>query len=146
MPGKTLIIYLMSTDMMIHKRWFQSEISFINLLWALCFDLEPQESLRPTNLLSTTIAPAWVRPTCSSRSPCITAFPPSPVLWWPHILPLGQPVPPCRNLPNPLCSWPTWASGCHLGVFGAAADSKNCPSYTVLSTLLPVLKDLIFIP
>lgn len=35
-PGKTPIIYLMSTNTMIHKWWSQSEISFISLLWALC--------------------------------------------------------------------------------------------------------------
>lgn len=34
MPGKTLTIYLMSTDMMIHKRWFQSK-------WASLICCEP---------------------------------------------------------------------------------------------------------
>lgn len=118
MPGKTLIIYLMSTDGWARwvRKWFQSDISFVNFLWALCFDLEPQAYLRPTNLLSICVTLTWgqLRWGCSTvtlhRGPsfpatCSSRFP-SPRHAWPPppSCPLGCRL--CSAGTSPTCGAP----------------------------------------
>lgn len=68
MPGKTLTIYLMSTDMMIHKRWFQSK-------WASLICCEPWEDFIPTNLLRSPDILVWVWLRCGpSTLPLLTSL------------------------------------------------------------------------